>query len=392
MSLKEDYLYWTIAKQFIIDRKYRIINMTQDQNEIWLENIRDKQIPIVRLKRIDMDWSNWLRRDIQLTGSNGNRVKKAFYKRSLEVLNVYVTGYPPVDSYQDALDTPLFIEKDNITVRSHLIVGSNLKESYQPLFELFNTNIFGNVKEEYDIYEIENLKKYVLTQALQEAKKESQLLQTGKPLFSYVFLALQIIVFLLMELRGGSQNPFVLIEFGAKFNPFIIEGEWWRLFTPMFLHIGLLHLLMNSLALYYLGPTVEKIYGRTRFLFIYLFAGFLGSLASFIFSPNLAAGASGAIFGCFGALLFFGIIHPQTFFRTMGMNVILLLVFNLALGFLVTSIDNAGHIGGLIGGFLASGIVHLPKKKKPLQQLGILAGTILLTLIAIYFGFTYPNI
>ena len=112
-----------------------------------------------------------------------------------------------------------------------------------------------------------------------------------------------------MEMFGSSRNPYLLILFGAKYNPLILEGEWWRLITPMFLHIGLIHLVMNSFALYYLGTAVERIYGRYRFLFIYLFAGFAGTLASFLFSPDsISAGASGGIFGLFGALLFFGIL------------------------------------------------------------------------------------
>ena len=77
-------------------------------------------------------------------------------------------------------------------------------------------------------------------------------------------------MFLLLELFGGSTNNETLIAFGAKFNVLIYEGEWWRLFAPIILHIGFLHLLMNSLALYYIGPAVEKAYGSLKFLIIYI--------------------------------------------------------------------------------------------------------------------------
>src|SRR3954465_11110377 len=95
------------------------------------------------------------------------------------------------------------------------------------------------------------------------------------------------------------------------------------------------------------SPAVERIFGNTRFLFIYIFAGISGVIASFIFSPNISAGASGAIFGCFGALLYFALIYPKLFFRTMGPSVITVLVFNLIFGFTVSIVDNAGHLGGL---------------------------------------------
>nr|WP_054752968.1 rhomboid family intramembrane serine protease [Piscibacillus salipiscarius] len=102
---------------------------------------------------------------------------------------------------------------------------------------------------------------------------------------------------------------------GLKFNPFIAQGEYWRIITSMFLHIGLIHLLMNMIALYYLGEVTEKIYGTKRFLVIYFIAGIFGSIASFATNDSVSAGASGAIFGLFGALLFLGCIIEISFLR-----------------------------------------------------------------------------
>src|SRR5690606_2824550 len=133
-----------------------------------------------------------------------------------------------------------------------------------------------------------------------------------------------------------------------KFNPLILEGEWWRFITPIFIHIGFLHLMMNTLALFYISGIVERIFGSIRFFIIYILAGISGTVASFIFNTHISAGASGAIFGCFGALLYFGYRHPNLFFRTMGVNVFFILGLNLAFGFTVSGVDNAGHIGGLI--------------------------------------------
>ncbi len=144
---------------------------------------------------------------------------------------------------------------------------------------------------------------------------------------------------------------------------------------------------MNTLALYYLGSMVEGVFGRFRFLFIYLLAGFTGSVASFLFSSSLSAGASGAIFGCFGALLYIGVTNPQLFFRTIGMNVLFLIGINLVFGFTVPGIDNAGHIGGLVGGFLASGIVHFPKQKKWGTQFLFLLMTVGSLSFMLYFGY-----
>lgn len=144
---------------------------------------------------------------------------------------------------------------------------------------------------------------------------------------------------------------------------------------------------MNTLALYYLGTAVEKMFGHIRFIWIYVFSGFTGTLASFVFTGNLSAGASGAIFGCFGALLYLGVVHPKVFFRTMGMNVLVLIGINLVFGFSIPGIDNAGHIGGLVGGFLATGVVHFPRKHRLFQQAGFLLLTAAIVSTMIYFGY-----
>jgi rhomboid protease GluP len=149
-----------------------------------------------------------------------------------------------------------------------------------------------------------------------------------------------------------------------------------------------MHLAMNTLALYYLGIAVERMYGHVRFLFIYLFAGTTGFIASFLVSSTLSAGASGAIFGLLGALLYFSTINPKAFFQTMGINVIFVLVINLAFGFTATGIDNAGHLGGLAGGFLAAGIVYLPKMKKPFLQLLFLTISTIIVWSSLAYGFS----
>nr|WP_263325727.1 rhomboid family intramembrane serine protease [Neobacillus sp. Marseille-Q6967] len=228
----------------------------------------------------------------------------------------------------------------------------------------------------------------VLGQDIRKPNKEKVFFSNGNPFVTYIFIIIQVAVFFYLELNGGSTNNSTLIKFGAKFNYFIFEGEWWRFFTPIFLHIGFLHLATNTLSLYYLGTLVERMYGNLRFVIIYLFAGAAGFIASFLYSPSVSAGASGAIFGCFGSLLYFGMVHPKLFSRTIGANVIGILVINLAFGFMVPSIDNAGHLGGLAGGFLGAGMVHFPKKRKPLFQSVFFILSSIIVWVALTYGFS----
>lgn len=176
-----------------------------------------------------------------------------------------------------------------------------------------------------------------------------------EPLLTYVFLGAQILLFILMTFDGGSTNTNTLVEYGAKFNPFIFWGQWWRLFTPMFLHIGWMHLLINSVILYFLGIQLESFFGHWRFGLIYLLSGFAGNAASFAFNNSISAGASTAIFGLFGASLVLGKLYPYNpAVQQMARNFLVLVVINLVFGVFDSSIDLSGHIGGLAGGYLIS--------------------------------------
>lgn len=389
MSFQDEFVFWRLAHYFISRKEYRIIQLSETQRELWLEKFEDKEAQVIRILLHSLDWSNWMQRDIEMTAVNGESIRKQVNKREIHVLNIYVTPYPPVDDYQFRIEKPFLFPKGEKTKVTSLICerqhGREVIEQYA------GEKIFNDWKEEYSEAEIEAEKRAALIAAKQRIKSERAIFENGKPLFTYVFLAIQILIFLLMEAAGGSTTSANLIRFGAKVNSLILEGEWWRLITPIFIHIGLLHLVMNSIALYFLGVFVERIFGNLRFIFIYLIAGVSGTIASLLFSPNISAGASGAIMGLFGALLYFGTVYPKLFFRTMGLNIIIVLGINLAFGFTFSGIDNAGHIGGLIGGFIATAMVHFPKKKRWLTQVSAAVLGAALAIAALQYSVNQPK-
>ena len=188
-------------------------------------------------------------------------------------------------------------------------------------------------------------------------------LPVHRPLWTFVLLAANILVWIAMTVMGGSENPLVLIWFGAKFNPLIIAGQYWRLLTACFLHVGLMHLLFNAYALFSFGLESERRFGRSRFLALYVLSGLAGSVLSFVGSNTLSVGASGAIFGLVGAsIAFFATYRDQ--FGQWGkrqlVNMLTVAGFNLFLGFAAPGIDNLGHIGGLLAG-LALGWAYCPR-------------------------------
>lgn len=387
MSFREDFVYWKIANFLVSKRNYQAFYISRDHEEIWLENIKDKERPVIRLRRFDIDWSNWIRNDLEHVILFGEQIKKSYLKKELPILNIYFSMEAPIDPYEQYFANLVKAEEQGIVIRSLLVTGSALVKDLRQVEELLGVRFQIDLEREYESFEVDRLKWHTLERIAEKKREEERLFHQDQPRFTYIFIGIQIFIFLLMELFGSSRNTFILILFGAKYTPLILEGQWWRLITPMFLHIGIIHLLMNSMALYFLGTTVERIFGRFRFLFIFLLAGFMGNVASFVFSPqSISAGASGGIFGLFGALLFFGLVHPRPFFRTMGANIITLVGINLLIGFL-PGIDFAGHLGGLVGGFLAAAIVSLPREKNFPRQIIAFIATLLITIFGLYFGF-----
>jgi rhomboid protease GluP len=189
-------------------------------------------------------------------------------------------------------------------------------------------------------------------------------LPTHRDIITRVLLLVNVGMFLLLSYlsRGGFMEALLggadggtLIALGAKANGLILAGEYWRLLTPIFLHIGIVHLLFNSYALNLFGRELEALFGSLRFAIVYFLSGIAGSILSFAFSPYTAAGASGAIFGVIGALAAFLIRNRDTLGdrgRQHLQSLVFMIGVNLVLGFTLAGIDNYGHIGGLVAGFL----------------------------------------
>ena len=172
-----------------------------------------------------------------------------------------------------------------------------------------------------------------------------------------------ILVFIAMLIDGAglwhSPNG-VQLSWGANFGPATQDGEWWRLGSAMFLHFGVLHLVLNLWSLWDAGQLVERMYGHLRFTTIYLISGLSGNLLSLVIHGNVAVsgGASGAIFGIYGALITFlwrerTAITPHEF-RWFFWGAIAFTAISLSLGFIVPGIDNSAHIGGFFTGILLS--------------------------------------
>jgi membrane associated rhomboid family serine protease/Flp pilus assembly protein TadD len=209
-----------------------------------------------------------------------------------------------------------------------------------------------------------------------------------------VLIAANVLVYVAMVLRGVSPtDPSVeqILRWGANFGPFTLDHQWWRLLTCMFLHIGIVHLLLNMWALLNVGLLAEAVYGRLNFLLMYFVCGLSGSLASLLWNPTVtSAGASGAIFGIIGALiatLYFDKVRiPRHVSRPILTSLIASAISVLAYGYFKPGIDNGAHIGGLVSGLILGTIIgrHLERtdQARRFQQLIFAISAIVLLAIA----------
>ena len=196
-----------------------------------------------------------------------------------------------------------------------------------------------------------------------------------QPVFVYSIAFINVILWILLEVSGNSTNPSSLRKFGAIDSYLIWSGEYWRLASAIFLHVGASHLAINSISLVIMGGMTERLYGHRNFITIFLVTGIIGSTTSYLNIENgvVGAGASGAIFGCLGSLVSFFYIRKEVLGKsgkqTLNGLIILALV-NLAFGFVFPAIDNWAHTGGFIAG-LCSGyfLAYHPKTAQPSHRL-----------------------
>ena len=214
---------------------------------------------------------------------------------------------------------------------------------------------------------------------------------------TYILIASSSIVYLISAFLSQSlvdMDMQTLVDMGALFGPLtVLKGEWWRLLTAMFLHGGTTHLLMNMFSLYLIGRGAEMYFDTKSYLSIYFFSGIIGGLVSLYMHPvSVGVGASGAIFGVFGALAGFFLAHREkiaSHTKAFMKDFAIIIVINLVIGFSIPSIDVSAHIGGLIVGFIGGFVLS----KNPKWILAYSAAMVLVIMaIASYLPDHYVQI
>lgn len=356
---KKDDIVMKLIHYFVTEENYRPIIVNGVQNEIWLENL-ESDIPLIRININYIHNEEQYKYDIRKADSIRKTIKKKTYSMKMNMLNLLV----------DVRDEVPDIESDkNIkTIKINKINDLKKNSFINEYFPNFNTKVQTKKSNMTDMFEMTD---ELNNKTVEEDKALAKVFRNNeKPIVTMMLIFINIIVYLLSLVDyNGILNNF------ANYYLYVQNGEYYRLFTSMFVHANILHLVSNMYALYVIGPIIEKYYGKGKFLLIYLGSGIIGSLFSVVLTNYASVGASGAIFGLFGALLYFGYKYRATLDGFLRSSIIPTLLVNLLLGFMIPGIDVSAHLGGLIGGLLFSyqtGVVNKEKTKDKINGLIII--------------------
>lgn len=190
-----------------------------------------------------------------------------------------------------------------------------------------------------------------------------------KAYVNWILIALNVVYFLYLEIAGSSEDAYFMYEKGAMLAPAVLEGgEYYRLLTAMFMHFGIRHIVNNMLVLFALGDNLERALGHVKYLIFYLACGIGSNWASMMVngadSMTVSAGASGAIFGIVGGLLYAVVINRGQLEDLSTRQLVIMIFISLYAGFTSTGVDNAAHISGLILGILLGMLLYRKPKKQ----------------------------
>ncbi len=363
----DDLLVMNLINYFITEENYKPMIIHGINDEIWLENL-DNNYKIVRIVSHHIHNKEQLDFDKFKLSKIVKQVKRKTLSFKVKVLSIYT----------DIEDEKILNNDDVLITKEKDINNPKLVSAFPDIVEKTNRKEDGL---EYFIKVTDNINK----KNEKRNKIAEKIFSYKQPIVTYIIMAICIILFILMELSGGSTNSQTLLKYGANLDVLVKNGEYYRLFTCIFLHIGIMHLLCNMYSLYIIGREVENLFGKIKYIIIFILSGIFGSIMSLAFTHNtISAGASGAIFGLLGALLYFG-MHYRTYLgEAIKRSIIPIIVVNLIIGFFAEGIDLAAHIGGLVGGVLVAMMVGVPDKSKTKD---IINGTILTIIYLIFISY-----
>ena len=354
---KKDEVIMKLVHYFVTEEDYQPIIVNGVKNEIWLENL-EAPYKVIRINSNYIHNEEQLKFDIFKIRNITRQIKKKTFSLKMKTLNILL-------DINDDVDIKNSKDVDNFRVDSIKDVRSD--NNLAGLFPKLKTMTLNC----NDFYMIMNITNDISEKNAEESKEYEQVFKPKKIIVTNVLIALNIIMFILCLMQNSLFDSLYL-------SPSLVKnGEYYRLFTCAFLHANLVHLLTNVYALKLIGTQVETFLGKGKFLIIYFFSMLTSSLLVSV-GQDGAVGASGAIFGLLGCLLYFGYYYRLYLGTVLLSQVVPVIVLNLVLGFIIPGISNSGHVGGLIGGLFISMALGVSKKDQKNRINGIIISLIYL--------------
>lgn len=320
-----------------------------NENEIWLENLAHPKIQLIYInaqQKMTAVHTNYISNKAQIISK---QIKRKFLMPRMQTLILNVCEYDDVI-------------RENEEQYGLIVHVENAKSVHES--GILN-DLFPSVK---NFSLSTSMAEIALKLQLETKRRAINEVRMAKmrttPIVNNAYVALLVLFFVYLWMRTRDlPSPFVAIHYGSTYNPLIVAGEYWRLLISAFMHLDPMHLLFNAVFVYRFGTIVENVFGKWRMVVIILMSAITASLFSFAFSTNHSLGASGVAYGFVGVLIFLGFEMRKTFMPLVKQLIIPMLLISTMFSLVIPNIDHFGHLGGLVGGFLAVAIVGVPKVK-----------------------------
>lgn len=364
---EKDEIIMKLVHYFITKENYAPIMVNGVKNEIWLENL-DAYYKIIRINSNYIHNIEQLEFDRYKINNVNRQISKKTLTRKLKTLNILT-------------DTNETIKEDNTKNIDMFIIKSNKDlESKDGIKSLFPNIMDEEVKDLHGLDFLINVSNDINKKTERDNKFYENVFKPKKIVVTKVLIWINVLIYLLGILFNIT-NTFDLYTSFALNKVLVKSGEFYRLFTCGFLHADIIHLLCNMYSLNIIGTQIESFIGKKKFLLVYLISLITGSLLSCVINTGWSVGASGAIFGLLGSLVYFGYHYRLYLGSVLKSQIIPILLINLGIGFVIPNIDISAHVGGLVGGLLATMMVGIEKKSKQSDKIN---GLICLVILIIF--------
>lgn len=371
---EKNMLTMKLLHYFITEKDYNPVILQGVDNEIWLENL-DEDYRIVRIVSGNILNEEQFRFDVFKTKRIVKKIKAKTLTLKINTLSIFLdieesfTEKPSKDITCLKIKSETDIKKNKILKKFFPDISKKLKYSEEGL------QLFMRITNDINKHNVK------------DNKKVEEVFRQKYPLVTYTLITINVLIYLIPFLF--NEINFFLNKF-CLYNPLIKNGEYYRILTGAFLHANIFHLLFNCYTLYVIGIQLESFLGKIKYLLVYLFSAITASLMSMIFLGNsVSVGASGAIFGLMGSLVYFGYYYRVYLGSIVKTQIIPLIITNLLLGLMITGIDNFAHIGGLIGGSLITIALGVKYKSSTFEKVNGYILSFIYLIFLIFMAFTY---